>query len=240
MTENPCQRLWQVEAARDGRLTGNDLLSALRHRAECAECKQVAHTLEELGRSLKALPVQPTDQLARKRSRQALLSAWNEQLLAEPRAKARPRVSLMAAFSVIVGVAFAIGYPRTRSASRTSEPTVLRQPARVVEPSASEPARVDPSPPSATQRPATDAQPAKARPRPSAPTVKGPSERAKRAPSAVEPERNSAEDDAYLQIVYLLRSGHEPEARAKASQYLARFPLGFRRLEVEKIAAQSQ
>lgn len=234
MTENPCQRLWQVEAARDGRLTGNDLANALRHRSGCAQCKQAAHTLDELGRSLKALPVQPMDQLAQKRARQALLGAWNEQLLAEPRAKATPRVPLIAAFSAIVGVALAIGYPRTRSASRASEPAVIRQPARpFVEPSASEPARADPSPPAAPLLPVADAQPAKAKPTASA---KSRSERPKRAPSAAEPERDSAEDDAYLQIVYLLRSGREAEARAKASQYLVRFPFGFRRLEVEKVA----
>lgn len=46
---------------------------------------------------------------------------------------------------------------------------------------------------------------------------------------------DTAEDDAYLHIVALLRSGQETEAKQQAREYLARFPAGFRRLEVERV-----
>jgi hypothetical protein len=51
------------------------------------------------------------------------------------------------------------------------------------------------------------------------------------------PLASSAEDDAYLRIVELLRSGHSVQAKAQAKQYLARFPNGFRRPEVESVLA---
>lgn len=54
-----------------------------------------------------------------------------------------------------------------------------------------------------------------------------------RDPSAA----SSAEDDAYLHIVDLLRSGHSAQAKAQAKRYLARFPNGFRRPEVERVLA---
>src|SRR3954452_22706187 len=71
MSHGICPRLWQVEAARDGRLANSDLSNALRHRAECSECAQAARALSELGLRLKALPVQPTEPLVKRRTRQA-------------------------------------------------------------------------------------------------------------------------------------------------------------------------
>ena len=45
-----------------------------------------------------------------------------------------------------------------------------------------------------------------------------------------------SEDDLYLDVVMLLRQGRRPEARAAAARYLAAFPSGFRRAELEPIA----
>ncbi|HEY1537554.1 MAG TPA: hypothetical protein VGF76_26220, partial [Polyangiaceae bacterium] len=47
-----------------------------------------------------------------------------------------------------------------------------------------------------------------------------------------------AEDDAYLHIVDLLREAKDAEARARAKDYLLRFPNGFRRIEVLNIATR--
>jgi ferric-dicitrate binding protein FerR (iron transport regulator) len=52
-------------------------------------------------------------------------------------------------------------------------------------------------------------------------------------------ERAKAEDDAYLQIVDLLRQGQYADARAEAKSYLLRFPNGFRRVEVLNVATRS-
>jgi len=237
MTHKPCQRLWQVEAARDGRLAGSDLSNALRHRAECVDCNQAARTLGELGRSIKGLPQKPMDPLRQRRTRQALLGAWNEHLLAEPRPNSRRTVALLVALCAIAGVALAIGLPLVRGASHTTSPAAVRlkiQPS--VEPKATAPARAEPSPEAIPALRASAEEPAmvKAPPRPT-PTKRRSARPAYQHP-AERPAIDTAEDDAYLQIVGLLRSGHEREARAMASQYLRQFPSGFRRLEVENIA----
>jgi hypothetical protein len=232
-----CQRLWQVEAARDGRLAGSDLSNALRHRAECRDCAEAARALSELGQKLKALPVEPTDTLERRRTRQALLGAWNEHLLSEPRPKFRPGFALTAALCAVAGVALAVGYPLARRAPQASGPAaphLKTQPG--FEPKPREPSRAEPSSrPVAPEQSLTVAL-ATAKPHPSPTSAASRIVRPEPVRPAVEPALNSAEDDAYLQIVELLRSGRAPEARAKAAQYLTRFPNGFRRLEVEKIA----
>lgn len=50
------------------------------------------------------------------------------------------------------------------------------------------------------------------------------------------PQDAAAEDGAYLQILALLREGRRDEARLDALAYLRKFPTGFRRIEVERIA----
>jgi anti-sigma factor ChrR (cupin superfamily) len=50
------------------------------------------------------------------------------------------------------------------------------------------------------------------------------------------PDEARAEDAAYLRVLALLRAGRSDEARAAARAYLARFPRGFRRPEIEPLA----
>jgi len=47
----------------------------------------------------------------------------------------------------------------------------------------------------------------------------------------------NGEDAAYLNLLVLVREGHRDEARRAASAYLEAFPLGFRRIEVARVAA---
>jgi hypothetical protein len=47
-----------------------------------------------------------------------------------------------------------------------------------------------------------------------------------------------AEDAAYLRIIALQRLGAGGETRRAAETYLQRFPTGFRRAEVERLASQ--
>jgi hypothetical protein len=237
MKDNSCRRLWQVEAARDGRLAGADLANALRHGERCAECKQAAQTLDQLGQRLKTLPVQPMPPLEQRRARQALLSAWNDQLLGEPRAKARPRALVIAALCAITGVALALGYPRLHGATRLSESPPEKRQARLgLESKSNQPAAAEPKLAVATANVApSPVPPAPIKPEPSALAAKSRSAGSRREPALAAPALDTAEDNTYLEIVELLRSGRESEARAKASQYLVRFPRGFRRLEVESI-----
>ncbi len=59
------------------------------------------------------------------------------------------------------------------------------------------------------------------------------------APSTVGPQSNAErEDRAYLEVLGLVREGREDEARAAANAYLRAFPHGFRRPEMERIAAK--
>ncbi len=83
MSPVPCARTWQVEAARDGRLSGKDLESALRHREHCAECTNEQRRLDGLGRELVALPELPRDPLVVRRARQQLMTEVNRSFLNE-------------------------------------------------------------------------------------------------------------------------------------------------------------
>ncbi|MEI9941099.1 MAG: FecR domain-containing protein [Pseudomonadota bacterium] len=326
MTRKVCARLWQVEAARDGRLAGRDLSNALRHRVECADCSQEARALSELRRQIKAIPIQPLDPLLRRRTRQTLLGAWNEQLLGEREPKARRRLALIAACCVAATAALAIGYPLARRSARRSEPSApffevaarpgtvwtaraasnvtritlqdgfasftVRRPSglrmfvdlpdgeiedlgtvfqvevqqqRTVHVSVSrgrvfvrlqarpgfelkagQSWQAEPSSLPAAALPAISAQPLITNPPASSASAKGqvariPHERVAAharaaAPAPARSPADTAEDDAYLHIIDLLRNGHELEARSQATQYLARFPNGFRHREVQNIA----
>jgi hypothetical protein len=235
MTRISCQRLWQVEAARDGRLSGSELSNALRHRSECADCSQATRELDELGRRLKAMRVPHVAPLAHKRTRQALLGAWNAQLLAEPLPRTKLRVVLVAASCAIGSAALALGYPLLRGAARSSEsPVVPSKASLAFERSEPEPAVADLSS-NAANAPTASVMRREAATPPSSAKRQSRATRPKPA-LATGPAIDTAEDDAYLQIVDLLHHGREREARARASQYLLQFPHGFRRLEVAKIA----
>lgn len=304
MSLEPCPRLWEVEAERDGRLSGNDLASALRHRAQCAECTSECRQLDELGARILALPAPPTDALALRRTRQRLLAARNQDVVGD----APRRTAWVLGFGGVVLLgALLIGLSlrrtgesivnvdarpgarwaerRTPSAyhvelsngsawftvrSNRQQPVFIDLPdgsiedrgtVFEVEVSALRTARIAvregrvlvrlhgaPSfelaagqiwtAPSMATPPIVRAEPPVA-PAPSASvTVRTPH---LRVPGTTSSARgfDSAEDDAYLRIVDLLRNGHTTEASAQAKQYLARFPNGFRRLEVSEIAARS-
>ena len=320
MSAPPCARLWEVEAARDGRLRGKDLASALRHRSSCAECAKEERALAELGARIADLPSAPPDALALRRARQRLSSNWNEHVLHTPTPQGARRVALAFALAAAAVVACSL-VARSLLRSPTPTPRVVEVTARagtrwteqrspgidrvqlqegfvslVVRHHGSE--RVFVSLPDGeiedlgtvfevevqglrtthvavkegrvsvrlNGRPAfelgagqawqSEAQAALAsEPKPvePAPASTGssaaelsrtPIPKASRRVSAVSaasekgtPTRpDSAEDDAYLHIVDLLRTHRVDEARAQAAQYLTRFPNGFRRLEVQRIA----
>ncbi len=123
MTVPQCQRKWQVEAVRDGRLRGKDRDSALRHRATCAQCSDEDRELVTLGHDVSRLPELARDPMTVRRSRQLLITALNRSLLEPPVSESFLRAAFalaLAVAAVLVG-GFAIEHELRRS-SATEDP----------------------------------------------------------------------------------------------------------------------
>ncbi len=95
-----CRRVWEVEAARDGRITGEDRQRVERHVASCADCEREQRMLAALGQELHALKVVGADELSVRRRRHELLSQADEERLA-PARPARFRRALIAASALV-------------------------------------------------------------------------------------------------------------------------------------------
>lgn len=77
MKTNLCPRLFEVEALRDGRLTGVERSSFERHLTTCATCSREEAELEALARSLRAHAPNELDELHLRRERTRLLAAFD-------------------------------------------------------------------------------------------------------------------------------------------------------------------
>jgi hypothetical protein len=99
--------MFEVEAARDGRLTGTQLGSLQRHVIKCAECSRESHALEALANSLRmgAQDIAPADELHVRRERTRLLAAFDGALLAPRRPwSARRLVWSAAVVTLVAGI----------------------------------------------------------------------------------------------------------------------------------------
>jgi hypothetical protein len=81
MTRAPCARLWEVEAARNGQLTGHALTAHQRHAGDCSECTDAARYYDSLARALQQ-DTEAVDEVAMRRIRLALMQ--RAALLAHP------------------------------------------------------------------------------------------------------------------------------------------------------------
>lgn len=218
-----CARGWEIEASRDGRLTGDALTSAARHAAGCATCLAQIAYLDGLARALRKLIPPTIDEVALRRIRQNVVARVDAELagrsLPPPRRRRRERLALVlaAALGALVGVAAYAAAPRERPgdrrpAARAPRIVVTRGEALplVVTPVIAAPAGTAPAMSSAVGLP-----------RSPAPSASG----------AV-----VSEDVAYLRAVRLVRQGRSAEARAAARDYLAAFPNGFREEEMRRVA----
>lgn len=128
-----CPRLFEVEALRDGRLTGAELLRFQSHLGVCAVCAQEARALQALAESLRA-PANRADgdELHLRRERTRLLAAFDAGLMPTPRGNvARPwfvSAIALAVVSVLGALAFVL-WP-TRAA--TPLPAVATSPEPVL------------------------------------------------------------------------------------------------------------
>ncbi len=124
----PCSRKWQVAAARDGRLRGKDLSSAERHQDTCAECAQEARELGALSHSMLQLPTLTRDAIAVHRTRQQLLSAFNESVL-EPRGssiRVRAPWVLAGAAALLTSLWFVAVHKTSHSVATASAASVVQ------------------------------------------------------------------------------------------------------------------
>ena len=85
MTPASCPRLFEVEAARDGRLAGAELVSFERHMATCPVCSREAEVLEAPAAALRATSAGERDELHVRRERTRLLAKFDADLVAPHR-----------------------------------------------------------------------------------------------------------------------------------------------------------
>jgi hypothetical protein len=106
MRPTPCPRLFEVEAARDGRLTGAELANFERHMTGCPVCLREANALEGLADALRASPGTDAggDILHVRRERTRLLAAFDRALVTPEgyRSGARRRLLLSGAAALVV------------------------------------------------------------------------------------------------------------------------------------------
>jgi hypothetical protein len=111
-----CRRLWQVEAIRDGRLTGKLQADAELHLQTCRECQAEAHSLAQLSSSLQR-EANAGDEVALRRLRQATLARADAILRgSQPSPARRNHSRLVVAFLLLLVVAGAGGWLRLRQA----------------------------------------------------------------------------------------------------------------------------
>jgi hypothetical protein len=331
-----CPRLWEVEAARDGRLSGEELAHFEEHRGRCDDCTAHASQIEDLAERLRSSGPPALDLVSRRRLRQAVLGSADAALARASR-RAPSTIAIAVGFGfVVLSAASLFAWHRADVASSDSAVTVVAEPAgeaiwreravvkgrrfvldsgtlhlaitrgpgdavvvvevpdgtiedqgtafsvtvasrhttsirvergAVVFRRAAGPAlRVlageswaesgsfppPPAPPSDLPRaelPAAPSSPTRVpgstrktgRPvgaaRASDPQVtSAPAGAPSPGAESKQIDANSAEDLAYLRIVALVGEGRAAEARLGAKEYLQRFPSGFRRIEVERIA----
>jgi ferric-dicitrate binding protein FerR (iron transport regulator) len=89
-----CPRLFEVEALRDGRLTGAEVTRFQSHVRTCAACAQEMRALAELGDALRSIPPSPeAHELHVRRERTRLLAAFDASLVPAP-GRSRPKLWL--------------------------------------------------------------------------------------------------------------------------------------------------
>jgi TolA-binding protein len=139
MKANPCPRLFEAEAIRDGRVAGAELASFARHSAVCPACRREVQALDELAGALRAGTQggandgAQTDELRTARARTRLIAAFDQTLRSEGRPADRALVWRWALWpaAAVALVAGVLLWGRTRPA-----PTAGTSAGLVVEPGA--------------------------------------------------------------------------------------------------------
>lgn len=100
-----CPRLFEVEALRDGRLTGAEVTRFQSHVRACPACAQEMRALAELGDALRSAPASPeAHELHVRRERTRLLAAFDASLVPVP-ARSRRKLWLGAVAALALSIA---------------------------------------------------------------------------------------------------------------------------------------
>ena len=101
-----CPRLFEVEALRDGRLSGAEVTRFQSHVRTCSVCAHEMQAMAELGDALRSTPSREADQLHVRRERTRLLAAFDASLVPAPNRR-RPHLWLgaVAALALVALVA---------------------------------------------------------------------------------------------------------------------------------------
>jgi hypothetical protein len=106
MSARQCPRLFEVEATRDGRLTGAERASFERHVAICSVCSGEMRALEGLAQALRASSRDEVDELHIRRERTRLLAAFDGALVSPNWRRVSP--SLLAFACCLAAALFAV------------------------------------------------------------------------------------------------------------------------------------
>ncbi len=118
-----CERSWELDAYREGRLGEADALSFERHLRSCAVCASTRSSDERLRDLARALPDEQADTLRMRRVRRRIM---NDAAMGHARegtgrgSSARLRVGVALATALGCATAAAIGYRSSRRASETA------------------------------------------------------------------------------------------------------------------------
>jgi TolA-binding protein len=135
-----CPRLFEVEAMRDGRLTGAEVARFHAHVGLCPTCAREVRAVEALAAALQAperaggLPAD-SDELSVRRRRTRLLAAFDATLLPAPRQAFARLTPILAAtlgtLCILIGLAFAIMHRRSLATAIPAAASNAPDPVRV-------------------------------------------------------------------------------------------------------------
>lgn len=123
----PCRRSWEVEAARDGRLTGAARESCEAHVLACPLCAADAVALDSLARGLRSIAAPEADDVSTRRLRNRVLEAFDAERAGRsshrgPRARRTSWTQAAGLAAALVVVIMAVGFATL--ASRRGSPHV--------------------------------------------------------------------------------------------------------------------
>jgi hypothetical protein len=237
MTRAHCPRAWEIEADRDGRVSGPAQVSLELHTQHCQVCSRERRYVDSLARALREDEL-AGEELAARRLRAVVL----EQARRRPTTRVRWQLQV-GLFAGLAAAALPLGLWWQHSAERR----VLGSAAWVGgAPTESGATHADVLPVECVAAPPQDepiVTSARALHEPSRGTLHvrrgaalGRAARPTSADStAAVVDDSAAEDAAYLRILALCREDRTEEVRIAARHYLTNFPNGFRRIEVESL-----
>jgi hypothetical protein len=118
-----CPRSWEVEAARDGRLVGDDRDRLVRHLVQCPSCARESRSLDAVSAALRSLPDFRANEVSLRRLKQRILGRVDGQLVrrgtSSPRFQGRAAAALALAATLLM-----FGVHRTAHSPELRDPTV--------------------------------------------------------------------------------------------------------------------